>query len=146
MVAFWKDVAARAPHHSRASWMKFYRRHKHELAPDADTVPLPPPPEKKLRYGPADDLLLARFLATRPEGTSDQMFQEFARRHPHHPWKGWQEHARIHKAAIDHLVKRLERGEDIEPPPVPNGGLMGIPEAGPRAEGAVTGIVDLPPS
>ena len=35
-------------------------------------------------------------------------------KHPHHPWKGWQEHHRIHKAKIDHLVQRLANGENID--------------------------------
>jgi hypothetical protein len=131
MVAFWNDVVARCPHHSRASWMKYYRRHKHELFPeDAAGLPPPPPPEKKLRYSRTDDVLLARYQFSRPVGTSDKIFQEFARRHPHHPWKGWQEHARIHKAAIEHLVKCLERGEEIEPSPaVTSGEMMGAVEA-----------------
>jgi len=37
--------------------------------------------------------------------------------HPHHPWKGWQEHHRIHKAKIDHLIMRLENGENIDTEP-----------------------------
>lgn len=110
--------------------MKFYRRHKHELHHEEGDEPLPAPPEKKMRYSRADDTLLARFFALRPEGTSDKVFQLFARQvsnflsrkpglivgilqHPHHPWKGWQEHHRIHKAKIDNLVQRLEHGEDI---------------------------------
>jgi len=113
MVAFWKDVATKAPHHSRASWMKFYRRHKHELHHEEGDEPLPTPPEKKMRYSRTDDILLARFFALRPEGTSDKLFQSFARQHPHHPWKGWQEHHRIHKTKIDNLIQRLEHGEDI---------------------------------
>jgi len=100
MVQFWKDVAERvsvpflgcvgirvlkidptlkAPHHSRASWMKYWRRHKHELEPDENGQALAPLPEKKLRYSTQDDILLARYFATRPAGTSDQMFQAFAR-------------------------------------------------------------------
>ena len=86
-----------------------------------------------MRYSRTDDTLLARFFALRPEGTSDKIFQSFARQasdcdltfygkfgltisvpqHPHHPWKGWQEHHRIHKAKIDNLIQRLEHGEDI---------------------------------
>jgi hypothetical protein len=142
MVTFWKDVAARAPHHSRASWMKYYRRHKHELAPTVGAAPLPPPPEKKFRYGRADDVLLAKFLVNKPDGTSDQMYQEFARSHPSHPWKGWQEHARIHKAAIEHLITRLKRGEDIDPP---EAGLVPAGTAGPNGDIPVTGLVDLGP-
>ncbi|KDQ57596.1 hypothetical protein JAAARDRAFT_58185 [Jaapia argillacea MUCL 33604] len=114
MVAFWKDVANKAPHHSRASWMKFWRRHKHELEHTETDEPLPAPPEKKMRYSREDDVLLAKYFATKPEGTSDKVFQTFARMHPHHPWKGWQEHHRIHKAKIDHLIQRLANGEMID--------------------------------
>ncbi|KIP06616.1 hypothetical protein PHLGIDRAFT_90682 [Phlebiopsis gigantea 11061_1 CR5-6] len=118
MVTFWKDVAAKvrrtAPHHSRASWMKFYRRHKHELEHKEGDDPLPPPPPKKMRYTKADDVLLARFFANRPEGTTDKVFQDFGRTHPHHPWKGWQEHHRIHKAKIDHLITKVANGEEID--------------------------------
>ena len=70
---------AQAPHHSRASWMKFYRRHKHELEHKEGDEPLPPPPPKKMRYTKADDVLLARFFVNRPEGTTDKVFQEFGR-------------------------------------------------------------------
>lgn len=143
MVQFWKDVAARAPHHSRASWMKYFRRHRHDLAPNAETRPLPPAPEKKLRYGRADDILLARYLATHPTGTSDQMFQEFARQYPHHPWKGWQEHARIHKAAIDHLIQKLERGEELDESVDQHGAMVVMAEVGPHVEAPITGVVDL---
>ncbi|KAF8415960.1 hypothetical protein L210DRAFT_965505 [Boletus edulis BED1] len=114
MVAFWKDVATKAPHHSRASWMKFWRRHKHELNRTEGDDPLPQPPEKKMRYSRADDILLAKYFLTKPEGTSDKIFQAFGRLHPHHPWKGWQEHHRIHKAKIDHLIQRLANGENID--------------------------------
>ncbi|KAK7692649.1 hypothetical protein QCA50_004282 [Cerrena zonata] len=114
MVAFWKDVAQKAPHHSRASWMKFYRRHKHELHHTEGDEPLPPPPEKKMRYSTTDDVLLAKFFYNKPEGTSDKIFQQFARDHPHHPWKGWQEHHRIHKAKIDHLITLLANGQTID--------------------------------
>ena len=31
--------------------------------------------------------------------------------HPHHPWKGWQEHHLIHKTQIDHLMKGVLQGE-----------------------------------
>lgn len=37
--------------------------------------------------------------------------------YPHHPWKGWQEHHRIHKAKIDHLIEQLARGENIDVAP-----------------------------
>ncbi|KAJ3533852.1 hypothetical protein NMY22_g7167 [Coprinellus aureogranulatus] len=113
-VQFWKDVATKAPHHSRASWMKFWRRHKHELVGADEEGAPPPPPEKKVRYSKQDDILLAKFFNEKPEGTSDQMFQNFARQHPHHPWKGWQEHYRIHKAKIDHFVGMLQMGQDID--------------------------------
>ncbi|KAI0758347.1 hypothetical protein BC629DRAFT_1125756 [Irpex lacteus] len=114
MVAFWKNVAEKAPHHSRASWMKFYRRHKHELYHEDGDDPLPQPPEKKMRYSKGDDILLAKHFASRREGTSDKIFQEFARLYPHHPWKGWQEHHRIHKAKIDHLIGKLNQGQSID--------------------------------
>lgn len=114
MVAFWKDVASKAPHHSRASWMKFWRRHKHELNRAEEDDPLPLPPEKKMRYSRSDDVLLAKYFFTKPEGTSDKIFQAFGRLHPHHPWKGWQEHHRIHKAKIDHLIQKLASGENID--------------------------------
>ncbi|KAK7057222.1 hypothetical protein R3P38DRAFT_2840037 [Favolaschia claudopus] len=114
MVAFWKDVAAKAPHHSRASWMKFWRRHKHELERSETDAPLPLPPEKKMRYSRADDILLAKHFVNKREGKSDQIFQAFARMYPHHPWKGWQEHHRIHKAKIDHFIQRLANGETLE--------------------------------
>jgi len=119
MVAFWKDVASKAPHHSRASWMKFWRRHKHELDRNEGDEPLPAAPEKKMRYSREDDILLARYFHNRPEGTSDKIFQAFGRIHPHHPWKGWQEHHRIHKAKIDHFIQQLANGENIgaEDPP-----------------------------
>ncbi|KAG8213820.1 hypothetical protein J3R82DRAFT_10535 [Butyriboletus roseoflavus] len=79
MVAFWKDVATKAPHHSRASWMKFWRRHKHELNRTEGDDPLPQPPEKKMRYSRSDDILLAKYFFTKPEGTSDKIFQAFGR-------------------------------------------------------------------
>jgi len=34
--------------------------------------------------------------------------------HPHHPWKGWQEHHRIHKAKIDHFIQQLVNGENVD--------------------------------
>ncbi|TFK54355.1 hypothetical protein OE88DRAFT_1733019 [Heliocybe sulcata] len=117
MVVFWKDVAAKAPHHSRASWMKFWRRHKHELEyseATGDEDPLPVPPEKKMRYSKEDDVLLAQFFASSHEGTSDKVFQDFSKLHPHHPWKGWQEHHRIHKAKIDHMIRRIQNGQPPE--------------------------------
>ncbi|KAF6763173.1 hypothetical protein DFP72DRAFT_874916 [Ephemerocybe angulata] len=114
MVQFWKDVAVKAPHHSRASWMKFWRRHKHELVRADDDEPLPAPPEKKARYSLEDDVLLAKYFYEKHEGTSDKQFQAFARIHPHHPWKGWQEHHRIHKAKIDHFVELLGMGQSID--------------------------------
>ncbi|KAG6861906.1 hypothetical protein C0995_009856 [Termitomyces sp. Mi166 len=114
MVAFWKDVAAKAPHHSRASWMKFWRRHKHEFNGDETGQPLPPAPEKKMRYSREDDILLARYFAEKRDGTSDKIFQNFGRMYPHHPWKGWQEHHRIHKAKIDHYIQLLANGENLD--------------------------------
>lgn len=68
-----------APHHSRASWMKFWRRHKHELNRTDGDDPLPQPPEKKMRYSRSDDILLAKYFFTKPEGTSDKIFQAFGR-------------------------------------------------------------------
>lgn len=97
MVLFWKDVAAKvslpfarvtpayvsrfgkAPHHSRASWMKFWRRHKHELNRTDGDEPLPQPPDKKMRYSREDDVLLAKYFCNKPEGTSDKIFQAFGR-------------------------------------------------------------------
>ncbi|KJA20067.1 hypothetical protein HYPSUDRAFT_142746 [Hypholoma sublateritium FD-334 SS-4] len=114
MVAFWKDVAVKAPHHSRASWMKFWRRHKHELARSDGDEPLPAPPDKKMRYSKEDDVLLAKYFFNKPDGTSDKIFQAFGRLHPHHPWKGWQEHHRIHKTKIEHLMQLLGAGEDLD--------------------------------
>ncbi|KIM45447.1 hypothetical protein M413DRAFT_66281 [Hebeloma cylindrosporum] len=114
MVAFWKDVAVKAPHHSRASWMKFWRRHKHELSRSEGDEPLPAPPDKKMRYSKEDDILLAKHFFNKPEGTSDKIFQAFGRLHPHHPWKGWQEHHRIHKTKIEHLMQLLAAGENID--------------------------------
>ncbi|KZS98421.1 hypothetical protein SISNIDRAFT_448644 [Sistotremastrum niveocremeum HHB9708] len=108
MVQFWKTIAEKAPHHSRASWMKYWRRHKHELEGEGS---MPPPPEKKKKYDANDDLILARFFLTKHKGTSDAIFQDFARQNPHHPWKGWQEHHRLHKAKIDHLIEKLRNGE-----------------------------------
>ncbi|KAJ7594576.1 hypothetical protein C8J56DRAFT_927082 [Mycena floridula] len=114
MVAFWKEVATKAPHHSRASWMKFWRRHNHELNHNDPDDPLPQRPDKKMRYSQQDDISLARYLYSKPEGTMDKIFQTFAILHPHHPWKGWQEHHRIHKAKIDYLISRLEAGASLD--------------------------------
>ncbi|KAJ7132782.1 hypothetical protein C8R43DRAFT_1023321 [Mycena crocata] len=114
MVAFWKDVATKAPHHSRASWMKFWRRHKHELEPAEMDAPFPQPPDKKMRYSRGDDLLLAKHFYNKVEGTSDKIFQAFGRMHPHHPWKGWQEHHRINRKYIDRLIERLGNGETLD--------------------------------
>lgn len=114
MVAFWKDLAAKAPHHSRASWMKYWRRHKHEIEPSADDEPLPERPAKKMRYSRDDDVLLAKHFVTQRDGTSDQIFQNFARLHPHHPWKGWQEHHRIHKVKIEEMTDRIKKGETVD--------------------------------
>lgn len=120
MVAFWKEVAAKAPHHSRASWMKYWRRHKHELNRSEGDDPLPDPPDKKMRYSREDDSLLAKYFLTKPEGTSDKVFQQFGRLYPHHPWKGWQEHHRIHKAKIEHLMQLIATGQDINESTVPS--------------------------
>lgn len=116
--------------------MKYYRRHKHELHPSEGDEPLPQAPEKKLRYSHADDILLAKYFQEKPDGTSDKVFQSFARQvrrivavnnagkpnvyyqYPHHPWKGWQEHHRIHKTQIDHLIQRLKKGEVIDDLPI----------------------------
>lgn len=59
--------------------MKYWRRHKHELEPDDSGQAPAPLPEKKMRYSTGDDILLARFFADRPQGTSDQIFQAFAK-------------------------------------------------------------------
>lgn len=59
--------------------MKYWRRHKHELEPDDSGGPPAPLPEKKLRYSNEDDIFLARYFATQPQGTSDQIFQAFAK-------------------------------------------------------------------
>lgn len=59
--------------------MKFYRRHKHELNHEDGDEPLPLPPDKKMRYSRADDVLLAKFFFEKPEGTSDKVFQMFGR-------------------------------------------------------------------
>lgn len=75
--------------------------------------PTPAPPEKKMRYSREDDVLLAHYLSTKPDGTSDQVFQRFGKMQPHHPWKGWQEHHRIHKVKIDHFVRLLSLGEEL---------------------------------
>jgi hypothetical protein len=134
MVAFWKDVAIKASHHSRMSWLKYYRRHKRELHRAEDEDPLPQPPEKKMRYSKNDDFLLAQLFVGKPEGTLDSIFQTFSLQvyfwlyadivhdhgklllikdfvqHPHHPWKGWQEHYRIHKARIEHIMQEILDG------------------------------------
>lgn len=59
--------------------MKFYRRHKHELNHTENDDPLPQAPEKKMRYSRADDVLLAKFFFSKPDGTSDKIFQAFGR-------------------------------------------------------------------
>ncbi|EJT97321.1 hypothetical protein DACRYDRAFT_119444 [Dacryopinax primogenitus] len=116
MVQVWRDIALKAPHHSRASWMKYWRRHKHEF--DTDRPPTLPqagpdePATKRRRYDREDDIKLARLMLGKPAGTSDQIFQSFAMlpENAHHPWKGWQEHHRIHKAKIDHVLQQMELG------------------------------------
>jgi hypothetical protein len=72
-------LCIKAPHHSRASWMKFWRRHKHELNRSEGDEPLPVPPDKKMRYSKEDDVLLAKYFFTKPDGTSDKIFQAFGR-------------------------------------------------------------------
>lgn len=80
LITFWKNVAEKAPHHSRASWMKYYRRHKHELNRSSSDEPLPLRPTKKLRYHRRDDVLLARYFSVNSlEGTLDKKFQNFAK-------------------------------------------------------------------
>lgn len=69
----------KAPHHSRASWMKFWRRHRHELNRTEGDEPLPVPPDKKMRYSKEDDILLAKYFVNKPDGTSDKIFQAFGR-------------------------------------------------------------------
>jgi hypothetical protein len=59
--------------------MKYWRRHKHELTHTEGDEPLPQPPDKKMRYSRDDDVLLAKFFYNKPEGTSDKVFQAFAR-------------------------------------------------------------------
>ena len=39
---------------------------------------------------------------------------DMRQQHPHHPWKGWQEHHRIHRARIDQLIQRLTDGENLD--------------------------------
>ncbi|KAG8933362.1 hypothetical protein FRC01_009687 [Tulasnella sp. 417] len=106
MPNFWNDLATKAPHHSRASWLKYWRRHRHEIeVPSNPADPgagasvdhagptstfiagsnglqIPSAPAqiaKRQRYSHEDDILLARFWAQEPQGTSDKLFQEFAR-------------------------------------------------------------------
>lgn len=59
--------------------MKFWRRHKHELERTDADEPLPVAPEKKMRYSRQDDVLIAKHFLDKPEGTSDKVFQAFAR-------------------------------------------------------------------
>lgn len=59
--------------------MKFWRRHKHELERTDADEPLPVAPEKKMRYSRQDDVLIAKHFLDKPEGTSDKIFQAFAR-------------------------------------------------------------------
>ena len=59
--------------------MKFWRRHKHELARSDGDEPLPAPPDKKMRYSKEDDVLLAKYFFNKPDGTSDKIFQAFGR-------------------------------------------------------------------
>ena len=129
MVLFWKDVAAKvslpfarvtpayvsrfgkAPHHSRASWMKFYRRHKHELYPaDVEVPDPPPPPPKKLPYFREDDIRIARYFMNRPAGTAEEVYQEFV----------------AFRRSIDMDIIPLTGGED------PFGALVRVTRAGGR--------------
>ena len=104
---------------------------------------------KRQRYSHEDDILLAKFWATDPKGTSDKLFQEFARivsyhlheyatfideafQHAHHPWKGWQEHHRIHKSHIDHMMQLHLNGVDLATLPVPPQPRAGRPPAAKR--------------
>lgn len=73
-------MSLKAPHHSKASWMKYWRRHKHEFNRTDTDAPLPPAPEKKMRYSRQDDILLAKYFYERPTGTSDSIFQSFGRK------------------------------------------------------------------
>ncbi|KAF8335754.1 uncharacterized protein EI90DRAFT_3047036 [Cantharellus anzutake] len=115
MVQFWKDVAETAPHHSRASWMKYWRRHKHELEGDRGDIVAPMPPSKRSRYTREDDMLLAHFFAAQhAEDSQDNLFRLFASEHPHHPWKGWQERYRTHRAEILHMIDLIRQGEDLD--------------------------------
>ncbi|KAG9088093.1 hypothetical protein FRC06_002239 [Ceratobasidium sp. 370] len=107
--------------------------------------PLPEgPPQKRKRYDHEDDMLLARYFATSPQGTSDAIFQRFARMHPHHPWKGWQEHHRIHKTQIDHLMKGIIQNGSVQTgsssASVAGGGGAGSSAAGSSAGGISMGI------
>ncbi|KAG8685162.1 hypothetical protein FRC08_013268 [Ceratobasidium sp. 394] len=146
-----------APHHSRASWMKYWRRHKHELEaetnpssasaqphPQEAQQPLPEgPPQKRKRYDHEDDMLLARYFATGPQGTSDAIFQRFARIHPHHPWKGWQEHHRIHKTQIDHLMKGVIQNGPVQAGSSSASGAGGSGGAGSSAAGSSAGGMSI---
>jgi hypothetical protein len=134
---------------------QFWRRHKHELEFPEDSIPPTsfasettaldfeispgnsiPAPRKRQRYSRADDILIARYFASRPlptgstsrakgksqeerDSTSqDAMFREFALSHPQHPWKGWQEHYRMHKVcfhchrAMGSLINFMAAGRD----------------------------------
>ena len=90
-----------APHHSRASWMKFWRRHKHELSRSEGDEPLPAPPDKKMRYSKEDDILLAKHFFNKPEGTSDKIFQAFGR------LVRWIFISRSHVASFERFPHRL---------------------------------------
>ncbi|KAF8315815.1 hypothetical protein DL93DRAFT_2096487 [Clavulina sp. PMI_390] len=91
MSNLWSEVVEKAPHHTRASWVKFWRRHRHELEFTLEAAPIqtvhpshqnltashgplssptgtesPTGPRKRQRYSHADDVLLARYFAVHP--------------------------------------------------------------------------------
>ncbi|TRM69276.1 hypothetical protein BD626DRAFT_473536 [Schizophyllum amplum] len=80
----------------------------------ASPIPSKYPSGKPRRYTKSDDVLLAKYLVGRPKGTSDAVFRAFSAMHPHHPWKGWQEHYRVSRATVDHLVRALDAGKSID--------------------------------
>lgn len=110
---FFFCIALQAPHHSRASWMKFYRRHKHELNHTEEDEPLPLPPEKKMRYSRSDDILLARFFLNKPDGTSDKIFQGFARDVSLLPYPSKSPRA-PYALNVDHLSRCLAPASSVE--------------------------------
>ncbi|KAI4526388.1 hypothetical protein K525DRAFT_277089 [Schizophyllum commune Loenen D] len=106
--------AATAPPQSKPTQSSLPKSSSSRLPPTPSTThPTKPPTGKPKRYTQADDVLLAKFLANKPRGTSDAIFRAFAGMHPHHPWKGWQEHYRVSRATVDHLVRQLQAGRAI---------------------------------